>query len=62
MHTLRVFLAADCSWADASARLQIHRHTLRYRIQKIEELLGRKLADTSTRAELWVALQLKDAR
>ena len=62
MHTLRVFLAADCSWADASARLQIHRHTLRYRIHKIEELLGRKLSDTSTRAELWVAPQPMDAR
>ena len=62
MHTLRVFLAADCSWADASARLEIHRHTLRYRIRKVEELLGRKLSDTSTRAELWVALQLLDGR
>ena len=62
MHTLRVFLAADCSWADASTRLDIHRHTLRYRIRKIEELLGRKLSDTSTRAELWVALQLIDTR
>ena len=58
MHTLRVFLATDCSWSDASTRLEIHRHTLRYRIRKIEELLGRKLSDTSTRAELWVALQL----
>jgi purine catabolism regulator len=62
MHTLRVFLAADCSWAEASARLQVHRHTLRYRVRKIEEVLGRKLSDTSTRAELWVALQLLDAR
>ncbi len=62
MQTLRVFLAADCSWADASTRLGIHRHTLRYRIRKIEELLGRKLSDTSTRAELWVALQLMDSR
>ena len=58
METLRVFLATDGSWAEASARLEIHRHTLRYRIHKIEGLLGRQMDDTSTRAELWVALQL----
>lgn len=62
MQTLRVFLDSDGNWSEASSRLQIHRHTLRYRIHKIEELLGRKLSDTSTRAELWVAVQLLDAR
>lgn len=62
MQTLRVFLATDGSWSEASSRLDIHRHTLRYRIRKIEELLGRKLSDTSTRAELWVALQLLEGR
>jgi purine catabolism regulator len=58
METLRVFLATDGNWAEASARLEIHRHTLRYRIHKIEGLLGRRMDDTSTRAELWVALQI----
>lgn len=56
--TLRVFLACDGNWSDASATLAIHRHTLRYRIRKIEELLGRRVEDTGTRAELWLALQL----
>jgi purine catabolism regulator len=58
LDTLRVFLAADGSWAEASARLEIHRHTLRYRIGKIEDLLGKRLSDTGTRAELWLALHL----
>jgi purine catabolism regulator len=58
LDTLRTFLACDGSWVDASARLQVHRHTLRYRIQKVEELLGRRLDDTGTRAELWLALHL----
>jgi purine catabolism regulator len=58
METLRVFLACDGSWADASAKLEVHRHTLRYRIRRIEDLLGRSLDDTGTRAELWLALQL----
>jgi purine catabolism regulator len=56
--TLRVFLECDGSWADASAKLAIHRHTLRYRIRKAEEMLGRRLEDTGTRAEVWLALQL----
>jgi PucR family transcriptional regulator, purine catabolism regulatory protein len=56
--TLRVFLACDGNWSDASATLEIHRHTLRYRIRKIEDLLGRRVEDTGTRAELWLALQL----
>ncbi|WP_143230771.1 helix-turn-helix domain-containing protein [Actinosynnema sp. ALI-1.44] len=56
--TLRTFLACDGNWGESSARLEIHRHTLRYRLRKIEELTGRSLEATSTRAELWVALQL----
>jgi purine catabolism regulator len=58
LETLKVFIAADGSWAEASAQLKIHRHTLRYRIRKIESLLGKRLDDTGTRAELWLALQL----
>jgi purine catabolism regulator len=58
LETLRVFLACDGSWAAASASLNIHRHTLRYRIRKVEELLGKRLDHTGTRAELWLALQL----
>ncbi|NRN65997.1 PucR family transcriptional regulator [Kibdelosporangium sp. 4NS15] len=56
--TLRTFLACDGNWNETSARLEIHRHTLRYRLHKIEELLGRSLDTVSTRAELWVALHL----
>lgn len=58
LETLKVFLAADGSWTESSAKLKIHRHTLRYRIHKIEDLLGKRLDDTGTRAELWLALQL----
>lgn len=58
--TLRVFLECDGRWNLASDRLGIHRHTLRYRIKKLEQLLGRRLEDTGTRAELWIAFKLKD--
>ncbi|MGD9526359.1 helix-turn-helix domain-containing protein [Pseudonocardia sp.] len=59
-HTLRTFLAHN-GQADASASaLGIHRHTLRYRMGKVAEALGRDIDDPMTRAELWVALQLID--
>lgn len=60
-HTLRTFLAHN-GQADASATaLGIHRHTLRYRMGKVAEALGRDIDDPTTRAELWVALQLDDS-
>ncbi|SNR75618.1 purine catabolism regulatory protein [Haloechinothrix alba] len=59
-HTLRTYLANN-GQADASASaLGIHRHTLRYRMGKVSEALGTDVGDPSTRAELWIALQLDD--
>lgn len=56
--TLRVYLANN-GQADASAgELGIHRHTLRYRMTRVCEALGRDLDDPTVRAELWFALQL----
>ena len=39
------------------AALYCHRHTLRYRIRKIEELTGRDLASARDRIEFWLALR-----
>ncbi|SDW06054.1 purine catabolism regulatory protein [Saccharopolyspora shandongensis] len=59
-HTLRTFLANN-GQSDASASaLGIHRHTLRHRMGKVAEVLGRDIDDPTTRAELWIALQLDD--
>jgi DNA-binding PucR family transcriptional regulator len=59
--TLRVFLAHN-GHIDASAgALGIHRHTLRYRLGRIVELLGSDLDDPTARAELWLALRLRGA-
>ncbi|WP_409332306.1 PucR family transcriptional regulator [Trujillonella humicola] len=58
LHTLRVLLAHN-GQSDASAtELDIHRHTLRYRMGRIAEALGRDLDDVTVRAELWFAMQL----
>ena len=55
----RAWLAHHGQWDVAAQELGVHRHTLRYRIRKVEELLGRSMDDADLRAELWVALELR---
>ncbi|GAA4669279.1 MULTISPECIES: PucR family transcriptional regulator [Amycolatopsis] len=59
--TLRVFLAHNGHIDASAAALGIHRHTLRYRLGRIVELLGTDLDDPTARAELWLALRLREA-
>ncbi len=56
VESLRVWLAHNGQWDTAAAELGVHRHTLRYRMGRVERLLGRPLADAGTRMELWLAL------
>ncbi|WP_329051683.1 PucR family transcriptional regulator [Amycolatopsis sp. NBC_01488] len=58
--SLRCWLEHHGHWDVAAARLGVHRHTLRNRIRKAEELLGRDLDSPGVRAELWVALQARE--
>ena len=60
--SLLVFLAENGSWEAAAAQLGVHRHTLRRRIQRIEELTGRDLTSMEDRVELWVALRARGLR
>ncbi|MFE0152598.1 PucR family transcriptional regulator ligand-binding domain-containing protein [Nonomuraea sp. NPDC059007] len=55
--SLRAYLASNGHWDAAAQRLGIHRHTLRYRMKRVAELLGRDLDDPGVRAELWIALE-----
>ncbi|MFF0306572.1 PucR family transcriptional regulator [Streptosporangium sp. NPDC004379] len=56
LESLRAYLACNGHWDAAAQRLGVHRHTLRYRMRRVAELLGRDLDDPAVRAELWVAL------
>jgi len=58
--SLRIWLEHNGHWDAAAAALGVHRHTLRARMQRIEEILGRDLDGAGLRAELWTALQLLD--
>ncbi|MEO6083563.1 MAG: helix-turn-helix domain-containing protein, partial [Umezawaea sp.] len=55
--TLRVFLDDSGSWTTAAAKLHVHVNTLRYRMGRVEDLLGVDLGDFPTRVDLYLALQ-----
>ena len=57
VESLRAYIEANGRWAEAAGSLGVHRHTLRYRMRKVEELTGRDPADAGDRLELWLALR-----
>lgn len=56
--TVQALCDTGFAQAEAAARLGIHGNTLRYRMDRIEALTGRTLADPATRSLWWLALQL----
>jgi len=57
MRSLEVFIEENGQWERAAKRLYCHRHTLRYRIRRVEELTGRSLASARDRIDFWLALR-----
>ncbi|MGH2835225.1 MAG: PucR family transcriptional regulator [Solirubrobacteraceae bacterium] len=57
MRSLEAFIEENGQWERAAKRLFCHRHTLRYRIRRVEELTGRDLACARDRIEFWLALR-----
>jgi len=57
MRSLEAFIECNGQWEAAARRLYCHRHTLRYRIRKIQELTGRDLSSARDRIEFWLALR-----
>ena len=60
LRSLEVFIEQNGQWERAARELFCHRHTLRYRIRRIEELTGRDLSSARDRIEFWLALRGRD--
>ncbi|MFD3870054.1 PucR family transcriptional regulator [Streptomyces sp. NPDC058623] len=60
IETLRVWLETNGSWAETSALLGLHRHTVQNRIAKIGKLTGRQMDRCEDRVDLWLALQSRE--
>jgi purine catabolism regulator len=58
--SLQAFLHHNARWETAAAELFVHRHTLRYRMRKVEELTERDLSSSFDRMEFWLALRARD--
>jgi PucR family transcriptional regulator, purine catabolism regulatory protein len=57
MRSLEAFIEENGQWERAAKRLYCHRHTLRYRMRRVEELTGRSLSNARDRIEFWLALR-----
>ena len=57
LRSLDVFIENNGHWEKAAAALYCHRHTLRYRIKRVEQLTGRDLSSARDRIEFWLALR-----
>jgi PucR family transcriptional regulator, purine catabolism regulatory protein len=57
IRSLEAFIEHNGQWERAARELYCHRHTLRYRIHRVEELTGRDLGRARDRIEFWLALR-----
>jgi purine catabolism regulator len=57
LRSLEVFIECNGQWERAARKLYCHRHTLRYRIQRVEQLTGRSLDSARDRIDFWLALR-----
>ncbi|MFB4267601.1 PucR family transcriptional regulator [Nonomuraea sp. GTA35] len=61
LRTLDTFLETCGSWQRTADELYVHVNTLRYRMQRIEELTGRRMSSMRDRTDLYLALRSGDA-
>lgn len=61
VESLTALLESGCRWSDAADRLGVHRHTLRYRMDRLRERTGRHPDEPEQRMELWLAVKASQA-
>jgi purine catabolism regulator len=57
LRSLDVFIEHNGHWERAAGALFCHRHTLRYRVRRVEQLTGRDFSSARDRIEFWLALR-----
>ncbi|MEA2155152.1 MAG: hypothetical protein QOE11_1292 [Solirubrobacteraceae bacterium] len=57
LRSLDAYLESNGHWERAASAVACHRHTLRYRIRRIEQLTGRDLTSPRDRIDFWLALR-----
>ena len=57
LRSLDKFIEHNGHWEKAAAALYCHRHTLRYRMRRVEAITGRDLQRARDRIEFWLALR-----
>lgn len=57
--TLDVYLQENCNITNTTGRLFVHRNTVKYRIRRIQELLGKDLHDVNVQFNLRLALKIR---
>jgi purine catabolism regulator len=60
IRSLEAFIECNGQWEKAARELFCHRHTLRYRIRRVEDLTGRDLKNARDRIEFWLALRARE--
>ncbi len=60
LRSLEAYIERNGHWERAAGDCYCHRHTLRYRIKRVEELTGRDLSRANDRVEMWLALRARE--
>ncbi len=57
LDTLQTFMDCSCSWTRTAHALHVHVNTVRYRIERLEQLTGRDLGRLEDRVDVFLALR-----
>lgn len=57
-HTLRCYFVQNCDLSQTSKQLHIHVNTLRYRLQKIEDITSLKINELNSILQLYIGMQI----
>ena len=60
MEFLKKFYECSCNVQETAEKLYMHRNSMRYKLNKIEELLGVDMSDINTKIRIGVALMIND--